>query len=89
MRSKWLVLGAWMILSMPSLSAATFAIDNIHVREQAQTSGDGIMIQDPAHPSDRNAKLYIPQVEVQVSVSSEAQSQNLLAKPTSLTNKES
>ena len=63
-----------------SVKAATFSIDNIHVHEQPQTDGDGIMVQDPVVSSGRRAQIYIPQVEVDVKVSEQAQSKNLVAK---------
>ncbi len=68
------------VLHAEVLRAATFSIDNIHVHEQPQAGGDGIMVQDPAHPSNHRAQIYIPQIEVDVRVSEQAQSKNLMAK---------
>ncbi len=68
------------LLAPSLLCAATFTIDNIHLHEQAQTSGDGIMVKNPALPFNSSTQIYIPQVEVTVKVSQDAQSKNLLAK---------
>lgn len=77
---RFLALCAGIVLPMVPARAVIFAIDNIHIREQPPAQGDGIMVQDPARPSNRNAKISIPQVEADVSVSQDAQSQNLIAK---------
>ena len=60
------------LLASVTLKGATFSIENIRVHEQVPNSGDGILI--------GKAKTYIPQVEVDVQVSEQAQSKNLIAK---------
>jgi hypothetical protein len=78
---KLIVVAATIICTVSTgVKAATFGIDNIHVHEQSQASGDGIMVQDPAVPANHRAQIYIPQVEVDVKVSEQALSKNLLAK---------
>jgi hypothetical protein len=61
-------------------SAAVFNIDNIRIHQETQNSGDGIVAPDPAMPANSGAKVYIPQAEVDVRVSQDAQSKNLIAK---------
>jgi len=63
--SLFIALPAW-------LNAATFSIDNIRLHEQGSISSEGI--------KSRDIKTYVPQVEVDVRVSEDAQSQNLIAK---------
>jgi len=67
-------------IEMDVVRAATFSIENIHIHEQPQAGGDGIMVQNPAVPTNHRAQIYIPQVEVDVRISEEAQSKNLMAK---------
>jgi hypothetical protein len=71
---------ALIVIPAATIQAATFSIDNIRVHEQAQASGDGIMVQNPEAPSNHQAQVYIPQIEVDVKISEQAQSKNLLAK---------
>ncbi len=69
-----------LIFSTSMLRAVTFSIENIRVHEEAQARGDGIMVHDPAYPSNPGAKIYIPQVEMDVEITAQAQSKNLIAK---------
>jgi hypothetical protein len=75
-----LVAGTIFCVVSTDVRAATFSIENIHVHEQPQTDGDGIMMQNPAVPTNSRAQIYIPQVEVEVKVSEQAQSKNLVAR---------
>jgi hypothetical protein len=74
----WILLGTLLVFSHAPANAATFAIDNIRLHDDLQPSGEGITTPDPAPPP--GARRNIPQVEVEVSVSQEAQSKNLIAK---------
>jgi len=80
MRTTICVAAALFVIVTGRSEAATFSIENFHVHEQPQVSGDGIMVHNPAVPSNPRALIYIPQIEVDVKVSEQAQSKNLLAK---------
>ena len=80
MKKLIFLIGALLCLSHARSDAAIFTIDNIHVHDQGRSDGDGILGQDPASPTNHNAKILIPQAEVDVRVSEDAQSKNLTAK---------
>jgi hypothetical protein len=60
--------------------AAVFTIENIRLHQQMPPGSDGIVVDDPASPSIPKAKIYIPQIEVDVSISENAASRALVAK---------
>ena len=57
--------------------AGTFSIENIHVHDQIDNIREGIIINDRIHPY---ARVFIPQVEVEIKVAMDAQTKNLIAK---------
>lgn len=67
-------------LSSPLVWAGTFSIENIHVHDQVNNTREGIIGDDPASTSTPKTKIFIPQVEVEVKVSQDAQSKNLIAR---------
>jgi hypothetical protein len=67
-------------LPRPLLFAATFSIENIHVHDQVENIHEGIMVNDPSSTSIPKATVFIPQVEVAVTVSQNAETKNLFAK---------
>ncbi len=75
MKLSLFAIGALLGWAFARCGAATFSIDNIHVYDRTRTMGNGIVVQEPS-----GADIFIPQVEVNVRVSEDAQSKNLLAK---------
>jgi hypothetical protein len=67
-------------ISCQMLFAGTFTIENIHVHDQIQNTGEGISVDAPSSTSKIKGKIFIPQIEVKLSVSKDAQSKNLIAK---------
>jgi hypothetical protein len=67
-------------LFRPAVADGTFNIENIHVHDQVENIHEGIMGDDPASTAAIKPQVFIPQVEVKVRVSKDAQSKNLIAK---------
>ncbi len=71
-----LLVPALLIASLATAPAAVFTIENIRVDDTARTNGEGIVATD----SHATSPLLPPQVEVDVNVSENAQSRNLVSK---------
>jgi len=68
------------VIAAGRTEAAIFSIENIHIHEQPQVDLDVGMSQNPVIFSTAKGKVYTPQVEVDVKVSEQALSANLMAK---------